>query len=383
MKSHTHLFGRRSRNLEVPTPARFSDSRNEVPVLLNAPVPRVVNLSLSGERAETDTGGPKTFPPLQTIRRRCRTSLLSARTDAEPFFVSRFASALARRAAGPLTTSFLACLHIISIAATMNLAACGKKDRPPVSLEGKPTNSRLLFRDAAGRELTMKDLEGVSGEVRWEVIGGGTIPPEATRLHDEARRAGGRGDYARALELLDRAHHLAPDWPYPVYDAAFTYLLQGDSIKAEERYAEVDRMAPRGFFTAKTSLDCLRREHAGTLSTGFCKAFASLEWIEDKDRKKALLEGLVAKFPAYPAAWKELSGLLEDDEARLQAIGRGLEHEPDGETKGMLLINKALILDRRGDRDGAIKILGELALDPQSTLGTEVLAKATLAQVVR
>ena len=49
----------------------------------------------------------------------------------------------------------------------------------------------------------------------------------------------------------------------------------------------------------------------------------------------------------------------------------------------MLLINRAMILHRRGDRDGAIKILGELALDPESTLGTETLAKATLAQVVR
>jgi hypothetical protein len=35
------------------------------------------------------------------------------------------------------------------------------------------------------------------------------------------------------------------------------------------------------------------------------------------------------------------------------------------------------------DRDGAIEILGALALDPQSTLSTEVLAKATLAQTVK
>jgi len=243
-------------------------------------------------------------------------------------------------------------------------------------------SARLVFKDAAGRELTTKDLEGVSGKVRWEIIGAGAIPKEASRLHEEGRAAGGRGEYARALELLDRAHRLAPGWPYPVYDAAFTHLLQGDSAKAEERYAEVDRMAPRGFFTAKTSLDCLRREREGALPSGFCKAFASLEWVDDKAQKKATLEAIVAKFPAFPAAWKELSSLLEDDDARLRAIARGLEHNPDGETKGMLLSNKALILHRRGDRDGAIKILGELALDPQSTLSTEVLAKATLAQIV-
>jgi hypothetical protein len=48
-----------------------------------------------------------------------------------------------------------------------------------------------------------------------------------------------------------------------VYDAAFTYLLQGDAVRAEQYYAHVDRLAPRGFFTCKTSLDGLRRELAG------------------------------------------------------------------------------------------------------------------------
>ena len=243
--------------------------------------------------------------------------------------------------------------------------------------------TRLVFKDAAGRELTTDDLQGVSGTVRWEVIGADSVPAEASRLHAEAREAGGRGDYPHALDLLAQAHRLAPGWPYPVYDAAYTYLLQGDSGKAEELYAEVDRMAPRGFFTAKTSLDCLRREHAGALFPGFCRAFASLEWMDDKVKKKALLEGIVEKYPAFPPAWKELSSLREDEEARLQAITRGLEHDPDPETRGVLLINRAMVLHRRGDRAGAIQILGELSLNPESTLGTEILAKATLAHFVR
>jgi tetratricopeptide (TPR) repeat protein len=274
---------------------------------------------------------------------------------------------------------FVALARGVLLIATVAFADCGGER----SSEEKPIGSPLLFRDAAGRELTTDDLRGVNGKVRWEVIGAGGIPAEASRLHAEAREAGGRADYTRALNLLEQAHRLAPNWPYPVYDAAFTYLLQGDSTRAEEYYAEVDRMAPRGFFTAKTSLDCLRRERAGVLFSGFCKAFVTLEWMDDKAKKTALLEGIVEKFPAFPAAWKELSSLLEDDDARLRAITRGLEHDPDPETKGMLLINRALVLHRRNDRDGAVKILGELALDPQSTLATEMLAKATLAQVVR
>ena len=244
-------------------------------------------------------------------------------------------------------------------------------------------DARLIFRDAAGQQVRADDLEGLSRTVRWEVIDGASVPAEAKRLHNEGRDAGSRGDYPRALNLFEQAHRLAPDWPYPVYDTAFTYLLQGDATMAEERYAEVDRMAPRGFFTAKTSLDCLRREREGSLFPGFCNAFASLEWMNGKAEKKALLEDIVEKFPAFPPAWKELANLLEDEDARLRAIARGLENHPDPETKGMLLLSRASLLQRRGDRDGAIKILSELSLDPESTLGTEMLAKAILAQVMR
>ena len=243
--------------------------------------------------------------------------------------------------------------------------------------------SRLVFKDAAGRELTSDQLKGISGSVQWELIGAHAIPAEASRLHSEARTAGERGDYALTLTLLDQAHRLAPNWPYPIYDKAFTYLLQGDSIRAEEHYAEVDRLAPRGFFTAKTSLDCLRRERAGMVPPGFCQSFVTLEWMDDKVKKRAILESIVEKFPAFPAAWKELSSLLDDDNARLLAITQGLEHDPDPDTKGVLLINRAMFLHHRGDRDSAIAILGELALDPQSTLGVEMMAKAMLAQVVR
>lgn len=71
--------------------------------------------------------------------------------------------------------------------------------------------------------------------------------------------------------------------------------------------------------------------------------------------------------------------LLDDDTSRLRAIEQGLRGRPDAETLGVLLINRAGILARRGDRDSAIAILGELALSPDTTLATEYLAKATLA----
>jgi tetratricopeptide (TPR) repeat protein len=241
---------------------------------------------------------------------------------------------------------------------------------------------RLVFQDAAGRVLTTRDLEAFTGQVDWQINGGHTVPTGAVRLHEEARAAGARGEYDRALVLLDAAHARAPGWPYPVYDAAFTYLIQGDTDTAERCYAQVDRLAPRGFFTCKTTLDCLRRERAGELPEGFCKAFTALESLTDLDRKKAILDGIVASFPGFAPAWKELAGLLDDPGDRLRVIERGLDARPDPETRGMLLLNKALVLNQRGENGAAIAILGDLALDPASTLATETLAKATLAQVI-
>jgi tetratricopeptide (TPR) repeat protein len=241
---------------------------------------------------------------------------------------------------------------------------------------------RLVFQDAAGRVLTTQDLEAFTGQVEWEIKGGNTVPTKAVRLHEEARAHGVRGEYDRALVLLDAAHALAPGWPYPVYDAAFTYLLQGDTDTAERCYAEVDRLAPRGFFTCKTTLDSLRRERAGELPDGFCKEFAALESLRDLPRKMAVLEGIVATFPAFAPAWKELAALLDDPDDRLRAIERGLAAGPDPETRGMLLLNKALVLHQLGERDDAIAMLGDLALDSASTLVTETLAKATLAQII-
>jgi tetratricopeptide (TPR) repeat protein len=255
----------------------------------------------------------------------------------------------------------------------------------PVQLKEEPvaerTAERMVFRDATGRELTAQDLEGYTGRVRWEVIGAYDVPPQARQFHQEAREAGGRGDYARALDLLDQAWDLAPRWPYPAYDAAFTYLLLDEPGKAEELYEHVDRMAPRGYFTCKASLDTLRRERAGELFPGFAKTYAATEWMDPRERKR-LLAGITTKFPGFALAWKDLSPLLDADPDRLHAIGQGLRGRPDAETRGILLINQADILARRGDRDMAVAVLGELALSPDSTLATEHLAKATLARLI-
>jgi hypothetical protein len=241
--------------------------------------------------------------------------------------------------------------------------------------------ARLVFWDCAGRELTIRDLKGFEGRLRWEVIDDEEYVPETARwLHEEAREHGRRRDYDRTLALLDEARLLAPDWPYPVYDMAFTHLLQGQTSKAEELYAEVDRMAPRGYFTCKVTLNSLRREHSGELPAGLSKAFLLLEPVTDLSWKKTMLKRIVAKTPAFAPAWQKLAYFTDDRDELSHAIARGLDAAPDDQTRGLLLISKATML-LHGSREQAVRILADLALDPASTLGTEMFAKAVLALV--
>lgn len=242
--------------------------------------------------------------------------------------------------------------------------------------------ARLIYKDAQGRELTAGALEGVTGRVNWEIVGSMEIPPEARALHEKGRALGSKGDNEGAIANFLSAQRLAPEWPHPVYDAAYAYLLMNDIERALPLYQKVNSLAPRGFFNAKSEFDCVQREAAGKLPTGFCAAFVKTEWIDNPASRRAVLAGVVAKFPGFAPAWKELSGVLESDDERAMAIERGLAANPDPETAGMLLINKAILLNGRGDHDGAVRALGDLALDPKSTLATEVLAKATLANIL-
>ena len=250
------------------------------------------------------------------------------------------------------------------------------------NVNGNEVSHRIVFRDENGRELTFDDLRNVTGKVNYEVIGRGQVPQQAHELHQRARKAGQAGNYQRALSLLDSASSLAPDWPYPIYDAAFTHLLMKNFDKALEDYRAVDRLAPRGFFTAKTAIDVLQKEAEGKFPRGLYLDYLRLEWINDEATKSEAIKKLVAAHPKFAPAWKEYALLCEDAEKKMEAIDKGLEAEPDPETRGLLLINKALALHSQGKRDVAIRMLGELCLSQDSTLGTQQIAKVSLASVL-
>jgi tetratricopeptide (TPR) repeat protein len=247
-----------------------------------------------------------------------------------------------------------------------------------------PTDSpRIVFRSEDGRELTEDDLTNATGTFEYKIVDGDQIPAEANALHQEARRLGAAGDYEAAIKALSEAQALAPDWPYPTYDKAFTYLLMKDYDKARENYRQTVTLSPRGFFTAITALDALDREAVGDLPEGTYAAYMALEWLSDPEQKASVVSQMVERFPAFAPAWKEFALQCDDPTEKLSAIERGLAANPDRETKGILLINKALTLNEQDDTETAKSILGNLALDPETTFSNEHLAKQMLAMITR
>lgn len=221
----------------------------------------------------------------------------------------------------------------------------------------------VIYTNKKGKKLTRQDLEELtltpnSGD--WEVS------QQALQLHQEGRQLGAAGQYGKAIAKLQEAAEEAPEWPYPVYDQAFTYLLMKDFPKALQTYKKVDLMAPEGFFTTKTAIDALSKERLGELPAGIYLLYMQIEWSQNQEEKVHLIDLMLGKAPEFAALWKEKALTVEDENKRLEYLEKGLKCDPDPETRGVLLANKAIILYKRGRHDEATALMGELVMDKKN-----------------
>jgi hypothetical protein len=221
-------------------------------------------------------------------------------------------------------------------------------------------------------------MRGRANTYRWFIEDRDRVPAEAQEAHERGARAGAEERYAESLDLLWRAHQLAPGWLFPVYDAAWTYFLKGDLKNAERLYAWVDRMDPRGYWTTKEALDCIRRERAGEYPRGAYEDYTRLEW-EERPARTAKLEALVKRVPKLAPAWKDLAVLRDSPADRMKAVENGLAAKPDAETRGRLLNHKANLLTASGRGAEGDSILTFLLRDPSTTMQTRAVAEALLA----
>lgn len=245
----------------------------------------------------------------------------------------------------------------------------------------KPEQVNIIFKDSSGNVLSKADLANVTGQINYEVANNKIIDPKAKSLHEEARNLGQAGNYDSAIAKLEQAIQIQPDWAYPVYDLALTYLLKQDFDKALNFYKKTDELEPKGFFTAKTALYSLEGEKAGKFPQGLYTVYMQIEWANDNKKKLQIAKAIIEKAPAFAPAWKELALLADIKEEKEKAIEQGLSNDPDGETKGILLINKAIILNESGKKSAATTLLGNLIFSPEATTANVEMAKYTLRSI--
>jgi hypothetical protein len=243
---------------------------------------------------------------------------------------------------------------------------------------GKQNDSKVVFTTKDGKEV--EDLKKVEdGELNYKVLGKGEIPGKAKELHDLGRRYGAEGKFDAALLNFVEASKLAPGWAYPIYDTAYTLLLRGDATNALAKYREVDRLETNGFFTTKTAVWTLEREESGALPRGTYQAYVALESVDPKT-KGEWVEKLAVMAPKYPPVWKEKAVAAKTVTEKMQLIDKALALEPDAETYGILMLNRAALLNLTKKTNEAKAILNGLTAET-NTVATRELARAVLKKI--
>jgi len=247
---------------------------------------------------------------------------------------------------------------------------------------GKPeASNRVEYTKENGKRTS--DIAAIGdGAATYQIIGKRSVPGRAKQLHSEARAKGESGDYDSAIKLLSEAIAIAPDWAYPHYDMAFTCLLQGNSATALSKYRDTDRLEPEGFFTTKTAVWSLEREENGSFPRGTYLAYVSLEWAEP-GKKKETIDRIVTNVPAFAPIWKEKALLTDDLKQRLQWLDKALSLDPDPETQGICILNKAALLNNSGEKAEAQRAVEELARSQTSTASTKALAAEFLKTLTK
>jgi tetratricopeptide (TPR) repeat protein len=206
-----------------------------------------------------------------------------------------------------------------------------------------------------------------------------TAMTQAMKLHAQARVTGESGNLQGALQQFQQAHELAPEWPFPIYDTALTYLLMGDADKALETYQRVDKMAPEGFSDTKRVMECLRREKDGRVPKGTFRKFIDAMRSRTPEDHERLLKELTKTAPKFYPAWREYAPYGKDVDEQLRLLEKALALDPDIESRGEMLIYKANLLRRAGKEAEGRALLQSLVDDPKSLKLTVNGAKEALS----
>eukprot|EP01084_Bolivina_argentea_P300771 518712_1 len=240
----------------------------------------------------------------------------------------------------------------------------------------------ILFRVHKCIKITMKEVEQGVSESQIKPNSGNPIPPTAKTIYQEAIQKRSNGKYKEARDELLFAHNIVPQWEYPLYELAYTYLLQKDYKNALIYYKKTNSLFPsgHGFLNTQTAIWSLRNEKKNNkFKKGLYYDYVMIETL-DKSEQLHAYQQIINTYPYYAPAYNKIALIGNDMETKQNAIDDGLalidtEFGVDKETGGMLYIQQALMYWENSDFDSAKRVLAELIMGDNVTFHNENMAK--------
>lgn len=240
----------------------------------------------------------------------------------------------------------------------------------------------IISYDKKSNTFTETDIEEPTMPVNDQVTLAGGMDARAKQLHEEGRALGTTGDFDAAILKFEEAIHIQPDWGYPVYDMAFSYIFKGEDDLALRFFKKTDELEPDGFFETKEAIYALEGEKDGRFPKGIYMYYKQITMRPGltQQQKLDIATEITRNLPDFAPGWLALQGLLQESNLRLHAIEQGLSKNPDETTKGYLLVNKAQLLAVSGRLKEAVQLL-ENIMSPESITTNILLAKMTLKMI--
>ncbi len=240
----------------------------------------------------------------------------------------------------------------------------------------------IISYDKKSNTFTETDIEEPTMPVNDQVTLAGGMDC-AKQLHEEGRVLGLAGDFDSAILKFEEAINIQPDWGYPVYDMAFSYLFKGEDDLALRFFKKTDELEPDGFFETKEAIYALEGETEGRFPKGIYMYYKQITMRPGltEQQKLDIATEITRNLPYFAPGWLALQRLLQESNLRLHAIEQGLSKNPDETTKGYLLVNKALLLAGSGRLEEGVQLLENIMLSPESIATNILLAKMTLKMI--
>lgn len=231
--------------------------------------------------------------------------------------------------------------------------------------------------DSDNKQVVKFDPSGKTG-YKWYYIDLVKYTPEVLKLHNIGRKFGREGKLKEGIKNMEMALAKQKKAPTILYDLAYTYMMNNDSINALRCYKLLDNLIPDGYFLNKTYIKILEDEIAGKLPKGFCLIFTQIEDSPKSEKKVKYLEELLKVTNNYPPLVKEYLKAIDNSARYESLINETLKKDVDPETRGFLL-NALANMYIKTNIDQSVKYWNNILEDTKSTTQWKELAKFFLS----